>query len=123
MKLLPSDSLRTQKHIETIEAVFPKASVVADPLGGMGERRSIQTYGPKLRLAAAQNEPSSLKHLQVFGDSRLLEVEGFNEFVDGRSSLHEPRENRASRRIGQCAENMVKLRLRSHMYIVLWLYS
>lgn len=81
-------------------------------MGGIGKRCGIQTYGPKLCVAAARDESSPLKHLQMFGDRRLLEVEAFHKFVDGRFSSHEPRENRPSRRIGQRAENRIKLRLR-----------
>ena len=76
--------------------------VTPNPTGGTGKRRSILAYGPNLSLAAARGEPGWLKHLQVFGDSRLLEVERFNELVNSRLSLHEPRENRASRCIRQC---------------------
>jgi hypothetical protein len=64
--------------------------------------------------AAARDEPGLLQHLEVAGDGRLRHAEGGGELGDGGVSLPQPRQDGATRRIGECPKDGIEL-LTGHM--------
>src|SRR5258707_14107858 len=67
--------------VEPIEALRPEATVVAEPLGGSGERRCLEACRAKLRVAAARHQAGAFEHLQMLGDGGLAEVGRRHELV------------------------------------------
>src|SRR5262245_1305360 len=53
-----------QVVLEPVQALFPEAAVVLDPVRHLAQRAGLQPAGPPLGLAAARDEPRLLQHLQ-----------------------------------------------------------
>src|SRR5689334_17954154 len=97
--LLGLDGL--QIHLEAIEAFFPEAAVVLDPLRRIFQRPGFQPRRAPLRLAAAGDQPRALQHFQMLGNRGGAYTEGLCQFADGCLAEREPGEDRASCRIGE----------------------
>src|SRR5437879_4518391 len=61
--------------IEALEALFPVAPIALGPFRHFPERPRLQPAGPRLRAAAADDEPGALEHFQMLRDRRLAHRE------------------------------------------------
>src|ERR1700693_1848206 len=69
--------------VQLVEALFPVAPVVLDPVGDVLERIRLEPAGPPLRLAAALDQARALEDLQVLGNGGQGPVGGVRP-VSGR---------------------------------------
>src|SRR6186997_249549 len=97
-------SYLTQVGIQSFEALFPVAAVLADPIGDLPQRPSLQSTRSPLRLPSLLDETGPFEHAEVLGDGRLAHVEGCGEVLDRRLALSESGQDRAPRRVGECGE-------------------
>src|SRR5712664_3222632 len=88
-------------RVEPVEALRPKAAVVAEPLGGSGERRCVEAHRAELRVAATRDETCMLEHLQVLGDGGLAEIGRRHQLVHRGLAGGELCQDRPPRRIGE----------------------
>src|SRR6476659_10392145 len=93
-----------QVVLQSIELSLPQLAVFLDIVGDLLEGRGSDSAGPPLRLASLRDEPRLLQHLQVPRDRGEADVEGLGELVDCGFARGEPREDGASRRIGEGRE-------------------
>src|SRR5882762_2358366 len=89
---------------QPVEALFPVAPVVLDPVGDVLERIRLEPAGPPLRLAAALDQARALEHLQVLGDRGKADLEGLGQLHDRGFAGGEACEDRAPRGIGERCE-------------------
>src|SRR5688572_14028236 len=68
--LLPFRLQGAQMRFESIEALFPEATVLVKPVVGVFQGGGLQLAGAPLRLAAPRDQPGALQHLQVLGNRR-----------------------------------------------------
>src|SRR5262245_48705609 len=66
-----------QVGLQTVEALLPELAVLLDPARCLFERTGLDAAGAPLRVSAAGDEARALEHLQVLGDGRPRQVEGF----------------------------------------------
>src|SRR2546430_5295973 len=76
--------------IEALEALLPVAAIALGPVRHLLQRSSPQPAGPRLRLAAANDESGTLQHLQVFQAPGLPVPEGLPNPHPPRSPPGEP---------------------------------
>jgi hypothetical protein len=50
-------------RVELMEALIPRAAIVAEPLGGARERRWVEAHRAELGVAAARDKPGTPEHL------------------------------------------------------------
>ena len=91
------------------EALFPEAAVIAEPLGGTGERRRVEAHRAELGGLPTGDEPCPFKHFQMFRDGLLPEREGRHELIHRGFAMGEPRQDRPPCRVGQSRENEIQL--------------
>src|SRR5947208_8374778 len=70
--------------VEALEAFLPVAAIALGPVGHLLERSGPQPAGPRLSLAAANDESGTLQHLQVLRDGGLADAGGRREFHHSR---------------------------------------
>ena len=58
-----------QVVVQAVEALFPEAAVVLQPLGGVLERARLEPAGAPLGLAPALDQAGALEDLEVLGDA------------------------------------------------------
>src|SRR5262252_1085078 len=84
-----------------VEALLPEAPIDRQPVVDGLKAFWLELARPPLCLAAARNEASALEHLEMPGDRRQADLEGFGQLVHGGLAVCEARENGASRWVGQ----------------------
>src|SRR6266508_2526000 len=100
---------RLQALVEAVEASLPEPTVLLEPVDSFLHRRTPQPRGPKLRRAAARDQPRALEHLQVLGDRLDADREWLGQLVHSGLTLREARQDRAPRRIGERRERAREL--------------
>src|SRR6266542_3270129 len=79
--------------VEALEALFPVASVLADPVGDVAQWLRLEAAGPPLGLAPLLDQSGTLENLEVLRDGRQAEVEGSGQLRDCGLARGEPRED------------------------------
>src|SRR3954452_5341527 len=97
-----------QVILQAIEALFPEAAVVFEPVGGIFQRTGFEPAGPPLRLAPPLNKTRVLEHLEMLGDRRKAHGERFGQLDDGSLARNEASQDRAPRRISEGREGGVE---------------
>src|ERR1700733_7798630 len=93
-----------QVFIETIEAFFPEAAVMLDPVGNVAQWRRFKPARAPLSLPSTRNEAGMLQHLQVTGDGRHAHCKWLGEIGDRGLSVDQPREDGAAGWVGEGGE-------------------
>lgn len=96
--------------VEPIEALCPELPVVRHPEVDFPERTRGKLAGPSLGIAAANDEPGTLKNLQVPCQSGAADGEGPPKLVDGSLALQQLGEDSATNRVGERRECCVETR-------------
>ena len=96
-------------RFESIEALFPEATVLVKPVGGVFQGGGLQLARAPLRLAAARDQAGALQHLQMLGNRRQAHVERLGQLGDGRLTAHQAGEDGAPRRIGEGGESRAEV--------------
>src|SRR6478736_2983359 len=121
MSVLLCFSYLTQVGMQSFEAFFPVAAVLADPIGDLPQRPRLQSTRSPLRLPSLLDETGLLEHSEGTGDGRLAHVEGCGEVLDRGLALGESGQDRAPRGVGEggeCRAEGVCL-LHVHHYVVI----
>src|SRR5215470_18500578 len=90
--------------VETIESLFPEATIFLEPVIGLFQRFCIDAARTHLSVARACDQARTLENLQVLGDRRQADIERFGEFQHRGLAEREARKDRAPRRIGEGCE-------------------
>src|SRR5271154_6055538 len=93
-----------QIDAEPIEARFPQAAVVLEPVIDSFEDAELDPAGPPLRLAPPCDQAGPLEHLEMLGDRGTAHLERLGELADRRLAGREARQDRAPRRVGEGRE-------------------
>jgi hypothetical protein len=95
-------------RIEAVEAVLPNGSGVLGPCGDLDQRLRTQLAWPPLPISAATDETRVLKDLQMTGDGREADREGFGQLEHGCLTVGQPTHDRAPRDVRQGGEDDVE---------------
>src|SRR5215208_8307766 len=101
--------LPVEVRLEAVHPALPSALARLHPLHGLVERLGLHPARAPLRLAAADDQPCPLEHLQVARDRRQAHRERLRQLVHGRLALGETRQDRAACRIGESGEGEAEL--------------
>src|SRR5262245_14908137 len=101
---LPLGLQLAQVIVQAIETFLPEAAIGLEPRIDALEGVGLDAAGPPLRLAAARDEARTLQHLEMLGDGRKAHLERLRHLGHGRLAQHEPRQDGATRRIGESRE-------------------
>src|SRR5215204_1596220 len=102
-------SFPAQVRFESVHPALPGLLARLHPLHRLVERLGLQPARSPLRLAAADNQPRALEHLEVARDRGQADRERLRQLVHGRLALGEAGEYRAARRIGEGGEGEAEL--------------
>jgi hypothetical protein len=87
---------------KAIQPALPDVAVLLEPVRGLAQRCTFEAGRTQLGGAPARDEPRPLEHLEVPRDRLDTEREGLGELVHSDLTvLGEPREDRATRRVGK----------------------
>src|SRR5205823_8064346 len=107
---IPTSGIRLpQAFVEPVEAALPEVPVRLEPLDSLAKRCALEAGRPKLRRAAARDQPRALEHLEMLGHRLDADRERLGELVHRRVALREPRQDRAPRRVGERRERRREL--------------
>src|ERR671923_2247641 len=106
---LISSSFLAQVRIEPIHAGFPGPLARLHPRQRVVERLGLQPARAPLRVAAADDQPRTLEHLEMARDRGQAHRERLRQLVDRRLALGEASQDRAARRIGEGGEGEAEL--------------
>ncbi len=65
-----------QVFVEAIEAIFPVAAIMLEPIGCLAHGLCVKAAGAPLGIAAAGDEAAALEDLEVLGDGGEADFEG-----------------------------------------------
>src|SRR3990172_7839052 len=107
--LMPAIGRRPQLQfaqviVQPIEAFFPELAVAFHPVRHLLQRRGRQPARPPLRVTASLDQSRPLQHLQMLRYRRHAHLERRRQLGHRRLTVHQPRQNRPSRRISQRRE-------------------
>jgi hypothetical protein len=71
-----------QVGVEAVEAGVPELAVAGHPFGGFAQGGGLEVARAPLGFAAAGDQSGLFEDLQVFGDGREAQGEGFGDLVD-----------------------------------------
>src|SRR6267378_1626265 len=81
--------------VQLVEALFPVAPVVLDPVGDVLERIGLQPTGQPLRVSAACDQDCAFERCEVLGHRRKADSEGLGQGGHRCLARGEAREDRA----------------------------
>jgi len=94
---------------ERLEPFLPEHAVVGDPVRGGPHRLRLEAAVVDATLLAARQQPGALEDAQVLRDGRQRDRERARQLRHGDvGRLGQPRQDRATRRIGEGAERGVQ---------------
>ena len=93
-----------QMIFEGIELGAPELAVGREPGIELGQRRCMEAVEAAWAVDADTNQPGFAQGLEMFGDVRLRQVEGFNQGAGGLLPLPEQSEDVAANGIGDGGE-------------------
>src|SRR5512133_4060271 len=99
----------SQPFVHAVEASLPEGAVVIEPFGRVLQRHRAQARGAQLRGAPPFDQAGALEHAQVLADRLGAHRERRRQLVDGGLALHEAREDRPPRGIGERGERRAEL--------------
>src|SRR3989337_1539539 len=107
--LMPAIGRRPQLQfaqviVQPIEAFFPELAVAFPPVRHLLQRRGRKPARPPLRVTASLDQSRPLQHLQMLRYRRHAHLERRRQLGHRRLTVHQPRQNRPSRRISQRRE-------------------
>src|SRR5580693_7771825 len=105
--LLPGLQL-VQEGVEALEVGLPEFSILLQPLGGFGQRPGLDPAGSFLGVASPGNEASLLKHLEVFGNRGLAQLERSHELINRGLALRQPGQDSPAGRVRQGRERGIE---------------
>jgi hypothetical protein len=94
--------------VHPIEAGFPDGPVLLGPRRHFRQRAGVQGARPVLGELPPGHQAGPLEDLDVLRDRGQRQVERRREFVDGRLSLREARQDRPPSPVGQRGEGLVE---------------
>src|ERR1039458_5149642 len=90
---------------EAIQTALPDLAILLQPVRRVAQGGTLDPGWTKLGRAPARDEPGPLEHLQMLGDRLHADGERIGELVHrDLAVLREPREDCATRRVGQGRE-------------------
>jgi hypothetical protein len=95
-------------RIQPFEIRFPDLAVPLDPGARLRERLRFDPPRATLGVLPDRDEARAFQDLQMLGDRRLADPKRSRQLRDRRFALHEPREDRAPRGIGEGHERGVE---------------
>src|SRR5262245_30802722 len=78
--LFPLRLKNPEVAVETIQSLFPKATIFLEPVIGLFQRFRIDTARTHLCVARARDQARALENLQMLGNRRQADVERLGEF-------------------------------------------
>src|SRR3954451_3694408 len=90
-----------QVRVEAVEALVPVSAIALEPIVDLAQRAGLEAAGPPLRFAAAHDQPRALEHLEVLRDGGEAHREGLGEGRHRGLAERKPRQQRATRRVGE----------------------
>src|SRR5215472_4652405 len=105
-----------QVVLQPVEALFPEAAVIFQPVSRALERARSQPAWPPLRRAAAGDQAGVLQHLEVLGDAGKAHVERLREFGDRGLAAGQPRQDRPTCRVRKRSEGTAEA-IRGHQFM------
>jgi hypothetical protein len=94
--------------VEAVEALLPRRPGVLGPGGDLDQRLGPQATRPPLSISAPADQPCVLEDLQVTGDGRETDREGFGQLEHRRLTVGQSAHDRTPRGIRQRSEDDVE---------------
>jgi hypothetical protein len=94
--------------IEAVETVLPRSAGVLGPSGDLDQRLGPQATRPPLSISAPADQPCLFKDLQVSGDGRKTDREGFGQLEHRCLTVGQPAHDRAPRGVRQRCEDDIE---------------
>src|SRR3954471_9730061 len=96
-------------------------TISVDPTGDFLDGARLQSTRTCLRRPSPGDEAGCLQYLEVLGDRRLCQLERLHQFIDGRLTLRETRQNGAAGRIGESGKHRAEMILH-HIFLTSYIH-
>ena len=90
-----------QVGLQAIQPLVPKPAIAFQPVVDGPQAVGRDAARAPLRLPPARDQPGPLQHLEVLGDGRQADVEGFRQLRHRRLAERQPRQDRPAGRVGE----------------------
>jgi hypothetical protein len=95
-------------RIEAVEATLPCSPGVLGPCADLDQGLGPQSAWAPLPISAATDQTRLFEDLQVTGDGREADGERLGQLEDGRLTVGQPAQDRATRGVRQGGEDSVE---------------